>query len=93
VSKNKLSDNVVQFLIKNEHLESANLNETNINDEFLKNLLTTFNGLRVYVRNTKITPKELESLTQTYTKAQIISEFKFEKVDEAKSVFRQELEN
>jgi uncharacterized membrane protein len=93
VSKNKLSDNVVQFLIKSEYLESANLNETDINDESLKNLLTTFNGLRVYVRNTKITPKELESLTQTYTNAQIISEFKFEKVEEAKSVFRQELEN
>lgn len=93
LSKNKLSDNVVQFLIKNEHLESANLNETDINDESLKNLLTTFNGLRVYVRNTKTTPKELENLTQTYTNAQIISEFKFEKVDEAKSVFRQELEN
>lgn len=93
MSNNKLSDNVVQFLIKNEHLESANLNETDINDESLKNLLTTFNGLRVYVRNTKITPKELESFTQTYANAQIISEFKFEKVDEAKSVFRQELEN
>jgi hypothetical protein len=93
LNNNKLSDGLVPFLIKHEHLETANLNGTNLTSESLRDLLTTFNELRVYVRNTKITQEELASLKQTFTNAEIISEFKFEKVEETKSVFRQELEN
>lgn len=93
VRKNNLAEGIVTFLTKHEHLESVNLNETNLTSELLGNLLSTFNDLRVYVINTKITPEELVSLTQTYTNAEIVSEFKFEKVDQAKSVFRQELNN
>jgi uncharacterized membrane protein len=90
ISKNSLSADVVTFLSKLEHLESVNLNETDINSESLRNLLTASSKLRIYVRNTKITTEELASLKQTYVNAEIVSEFKFEEVNEAKSVFRQE---
>ena len=58
----------------------------------LRQLLTSFERLRVYVRDTKITNEELSNLTQIFTKAEIISEFRFEKVEPAKSVFRQVLQ-
>lgn len=93
VSNNRLSDTIVSFLTKNEHLESVNLSHTNLTAEGLRNLLTATGKLRVYVRNTKITPEDLSNLTQTYPNADIVSEFSFEKVEPAKSVFRQELEN
>ena len=93
INKNKLSESVTPFLIKHEHLEAANLSETSITNESLQNILSSNSSLRVYVRNTKITPEKVESLAQNYPKAEIISEFKFEKVEQAKSVFRQDLEN
>lgn len=93
INKNKLSESVTPFLIKHEHLEAANLSETSITNESLQNILSSNGSLRVYVRNTKITPEKVESLAQNYPKAEIISEFKFEKVEQAKSVFRQDLEN
>ena len=93
ISKNDLSNGIVEFLIRHEHLESVNLNETNLTSESLRSLLTGFDDFRVYVRNTKIAPEELVSLKQTFSEAEIISEFTFEKVEPAKSVFRQEPEN
>jgi len=92
LSKNNLAEGVLTFLTKHEHLESVNLNETNVTRELLDNLLSTFNDLRVYVHNTKITPQEFANLMQTYAKAEIVSEFTFEKVEPSKSVFRQEEE-
>ena len=90
ISKNELSNGLVPLLIKSEHLESANLNETNIDNESLKNLLAKFNKLRVYILNTKLTSDEISNLSQNYPDAEIISEFKFKAVIEAKSVFAQE---
>jgi len=90
LSKNKLSNNVVPFLVKLEHLESANLNETDIDNESLRNLLGKSSILRVYVKDTKITPDEMSNLIKVYPDVEILSQFKFEKVIEAKSVFAQE---
>lgn len=90
VSKNQLSSSMVPLLIKSEHLESANLNETKIDNESLRNLLAKFNKLRVYVLNTKVTPEEISNLSQNYPDAGLISAFKFKEVIEAKSVFAQE---
>ena len=93
LSKNSIGDSSVLFLTNQEHLESVNLEGTNITSDGLRNLLTTFDRLRTYVRNTKISPEELLKLAQAYPNAEIVSEFAFEKVEPAKSVFRQELDN
>ena len=93
VSNNSLSDTMVLFLTKNEHLESVNLSNTNITSEGLRTLLSSIGKLRTYVRNTKITTEDLSNLEQTYPNAKIISEFAFEKVEPAKSVFMQEEKN
>jgi uncharacterized membrane protein len=89
VSKNNLTGEMTPFLTKHRHLESANLNDTEIDIESLRNLLTQSGLLRVYVRNTKVAAEELPSLAQTYTEKEIIADFKFDKVEEAKSVFAQ----
>jgi len=93
LSKNSIGDSTVLYLTNLEHLESVNLEGTNLTSDGLQNLLTTFGKLRAYVRNTKISPQEISNLTQAYPNAQIVSEFAFEKVEPAKSVFRQEEEN
>ena len=59
----------------------------------MQNLLREFDDLRVYVRKTKVTQEEQDALRQAFSKAEIVSEFSFEKVEQAKSVFRSELEN
>ena len=88
LSKNKLSNNAVPFLVKLEHLESANLNETDIDNESLRNLLAKSSILRIYVSDTKVTPEEISNLIKVYPQVEIISQFKFEKVIEAKSDFQ-----
>ena len=89
-SQNKLSGKVINFLIKHPHLESANLNNTNISKESLQELLSQSGLKRVYVLNTKVSAEEIEDLQKTYSEVDIISQFQFEKVTEAKSVFAQE---
>jgi hypothetical protein len=87
VSKNKLSGKVLPFLIKQQHLESANLNETELDSESLRMLLSQSGLSRVYVRNTNVAAEAIPTLQQTYADKEIIADFKFEKVVEAKSVF------
>jgi len=89
LSKNKLTGKMIPFLLNHRHLESANLNETEIDIESLRNLLAQTALSRVYVRSTKITAEEIPTLAQTYADVEIIVDFKFEKVVEAKSVFAQ----
>ncbi|WP_242094253.1 DUF2231 domain-containing protein [Aestuariivivens sediminicola] len=93
LSKNKQLGHVTAFLAKHQHLESVNLNETSITHNSLQNLLRGFDDLRVYVRKTKVTQEEQDALRQAFSRAEIVSEFSFEKVEQAKSVFRSELEN
>jgi hypothetical protein len=90
LSKNQLSAKVIDFLIKHPHLESANLNHTNITREPLQQLLSQPGLKRVYVLNTKVSPEEIEDLQKIFSEVEIISQFQFEKVIEAKSVFAQE---
>ena len=90
LSKNELTAKVIEFLIKHPHLESANLNNTNISKESLQELLSQSGLKRVYVLNTKVSAEEIEDLQKTYSEVDIISQFQFEKVTEAKSVFAQE---
>jgi hypothetical protein len=91
LSKNNLNVKMVSFLMNHKHLESSNLNDTNIDNESLRRLLDKSSSLRIYIRNTKITSEQISNLAQSYPNAEIISEFKFEKVVEAKSVFAQEV--
>ena len=93
LSKNQLSTKVIDFLIKHPHLESANLNHTNITREPLQQLLSLSGLKRVYVLNTKVSPEEIEDLQKTFSDVDIISQFQFEKVIEAKSVFVQEADS
>ncbi|WP_242083905.1 c-type cytochrome domain-containing protein [Aestuariivivens sediminis] len=93
ISKNKRLSGGVAFLTKHDHLESVNFNETALSKDALEHLLTGFDDLRVYVRHTNITPEERADLSQAFPRAEIISEFTFEKVEQAKSVFRSESEN
>jgi len=93
LSKNKLTAKVIDFLIKHPNLESANLNNTDIDGESLQQLLAGTALQRVYVLNTKVTTEEIEGLQKTYSEVEIISKFQFEKVIEAKSVFAQEENN
>jgi len=90
LSKNQLTAKVIDFLIKHPHLESANLNNTDITKEPLQQLLSQPGLKRVYVLNTKLSAEEIGDLQKTYTEVEIISQFQFEKVTEAKSVFAQE---
>ena len=90
LSNNQLGASAIDFLIKQPHLESANLNNTNITKEPLQQLLSQPGLKRVYVMNTKVTAEEIEDLRKTYEAIEIISQFQFEKVAEAKSVFAQE---
>lgn len=93
LSKNQLSAKVIDFLIKHPHLESANLNHTNIGKEPLQELLSQPGLKRVYVLNTKVSPEEIEDLQKIFSDIEIISQFQFEKVIEAKSVFAQEADS
>jgi len=90
LSKNKLNSKLISFLIKHQHLESANLNTTNLTIESLKNLLEQSNLKRVYILDTKVTEEDLFSLKETYADIDLISGFKFKAVVEPKSVFNQE---
>lgn len=90
LSKNPLSGNSVAYLIEQLHLEAANLNETDVDAEALRNLLSASALSRVYVRNTKVGEDDISSLAQNYTDKEIIAGFKFKKVAEAKSVFEQD---
>ena len=90
LSKNQLTAKVIDFLIKHPHLESANLNNTDITKEPLLKLLSQPGLKRVYVLNTKLSAEEIGDLQKTYAEVEIISQFQFEKVTEAKSVFAQE---
>jgi hypothetical protein len=90
LSNNQLGVRVIDFLMKHPHLESANLNNTNITKESLQQLLSQPGLKRVYVMNTKVTAEEIEDLRKTHEAIEIISQFQFEKVAEAKSVFAQE---
>jgi uncharacterized membrane protein len=90
LSNNQLGVRVIDFLIKHPHLESTNLNNTNITKESLQQLLSQPGLKRVYVMNTKVTAEEIEDLRKTHEAIEIISQFQFEKVAEAKSVFAQE---
>ena len=89
LSKNELSGKAIAFLMKHPNLESVNLNNTNINREDLQQLLSQSALKRVYVWNTNVTAEEIEDLQKTYSNVEIISQFQFEKVTEAKSVFAQ----
>jgi len=90
LSKNKLSTSISPFLIKHKHLESANLNATDISVASLDDLLGQSNVKRVYILDTKVTEDELLNLKETYADTDLISEFKFKAVVEAKSVFFKE---
>jgi hypothetical protein len=90
LSNNQLGARGIDFLIKHPHLESANLNNTNITKEPLQQLLSQPGLKRVYVMNTKVTAEEIEEFRKTFSEVEIISQFQFEKVTEAKSVFAQE---
>ena len=58
----------------------------------LEQILELDNLLRVYIWNTRITEEEKSSLSENYSNVDIISEFKFDKVTKAKSVFEQQNE-
>ena len=45
--------------------------------------------MRVYVWNTKVSAEEISSLAQKFSNVELISEFKFDEVVKAKSVFEQ----
>lgn len=88
-SKNKITDSVVSFLIEQENLEVANLNETSITKTPLQQLLSESAVQRIYVWNTKLTTEDVLSLKKSYPDVEIISQFKFTEVPEFKSVFAQ----
>ncbi len=90
LSKNQLSGKVTSFLIKQPQLESANLNHTEITQASLQQLLAEAALQRVYVWNTQLIQEEIQNMVRAYPNVEIISQFQFEKVTEAKSVFAQE---
>jgi len=89
-SKNHLNSKLIPFLIKHKHLESVNLIGTELTNESLQSLLEQSGLSCVYVLDTKVTEEELLNLRRTYENTEIISEFKFEEVDEPKSFFYKE---
>lgn len=93
LSKNSLdSTTTTSFLLEHPHLESINLNNNDIDKAALEQILELDNLLRVYIWNTRITEEEKSSLSENYSNVDIISEFKFDKVTKAKSVFEQQNE-
>lgn len=90
LGKNKLSDEALQFLLEHIQLESINLNSTSVTHEFINKLVALRNLKRIYVADTEVKPEAFELLRKTYSHIDFISQFHFEKVEEAKSVFEQE---
>jgi uncharacterized membrane protein len=89
LSKNSVTNDVLSFLLKHPNLESINLNGNDIDKDALEQILGLSNLLRVYVWNTKVSAEEISSLAQKFSNIEIISEFKFDEVIKAKSVFEQ----
>ena len=90
LSDNPITGKAVPFLIDRSHLEMANLNGTLFTGESVQKLLGKSGLLRIYLSNTEIRPEEIAELQKTFADVEIITEFKFKKVEEAKSVFEQE---
>ena len=90
LSKNDLGERSVSFMLAQPNLEVVNLNETHIDKALLQKLLKHDGLRRVYVSHTNLKPDELQSLRQNHPEVEIISDFRFQEVKEAKSVFTQE---
>lgn len=90
LSNNPITGRIIPFLIERSHLEMVNLNETLFTREAVQKLLGKSGLSRIYLSNTGILPEEIADLKKTFADVEIITEFKFEKVEEAKSVFEQE---
>jgi uncharacterized membrane protein len=90
LSDNPITGKAVPFLIDRSHLEMANLNGTLFTGESVQKLLGKSGLSRIYLSNTEIRPEEIAELQKTFADVEIITEFKFKKVEEAKSVFEQE---
>jgi uncharacterized membrane protein len=90
LSKNQLSGKMIPYLIKHPNLESVNLNETLVSHKSLQDLLAQSNLLRVYIWKTPVSPEEISNLAQTYEDVELISEFRFQEVVKARSVFSEE---
>jgi uncharacterized membrane protein len=90
LSKNQLGEASVSFLLEQPNLEIVNLNETRVDQALLQQLLKHERLRRVYVSNTNIGSDEMQSLRQNHQQVEIVSDFSFKEVKEAKSVFAQE---
>lgn len=90
LSSNPITGRIVPFLVAKPHLEMVNLNQTRFTSESVQKLLEKSGLSRIYLTNTEIPAEEIADLKKTFADVEIITEFKFEKVEEAKSVFEQE---
>lgn len=88
-SNNELTGKVVSFLTQHEHIEAVNLNGTQMDASSIEQLLEGSSAKRIYVFNTDIQDEELASLRLLFQEKEIISQFEFTEVSEAKSVFEQ----
>ncbi|MGB5317926.1 c-type cytochrome domain-containing protein [Eudoraea sp.] len=90
LSQNPINKEVAPYLAKHTHLETANLNETNITLETTQTLLSQATLTKIYLWNTNLSSTKVSNLIQTYPEVEIISQFQFEEVVDAKSVFNKE---
>lgn len=88
LSKNPLSEALVKHLLDHPNLETVNLNETLLTNQGLGQLISKLDIIRVYALKTSVSKSSLDSLRKINTGTEIIAEeFKFEKIEPAKSVF------
>ncbi len=90
LSNNPITGRAIPFLVAKPHLEMVNLNETPFTSESVRKLLGNSELSRIYLLNTEIQAEEIADLKKAFPDVEIITEFKFKEVIEAKSVFEKE---